>query len=78
MVHHKGMRTQDMTPAQYVIKLFGGVRPLARQMNLTHPAVIGWTKYRNGAGLIPPHVQGRLLELARRRGLKLCADDFIV
>jgi hypothetical protein len=71
-------RTADVTPVDYVIKLFGGVRPLARQIHLSHVSVSRWKKWHNGAGLIPTHIQSRLLELARKRGLKLEADDFIV
>ena len=70
-------RSCDVTPLEYVIQLFGGVRPLARQLNQTHVSVINWKKSHKGAGLVPTHVQGRLLELARRRGLCLTAEDLI-
>lgn len=79
LVHHKAMtRSADTTPVDYIIEIFGGVRALARGINQTHVSVINWRKSHNGAGLVPTHIQGRILELARKRGLKLTADDFIV
>lgn len=60
-------------PAIVVIELFGGVRPLARKLDLTPGAVSKW----KASGLVPSVHQDRLLELARELRLRLTADMLV-
>lgn len=73
-----------LTPAELVIKRFGGVRPLARELAKS-PSTISLWKSRHG-GRIPnrsvnygdpkgTHIQ--LLELAKKQAIPLTADELI-
>ena len=68
------------TPADKVIELFGGVRPLARDLGRNPSSVVRWRKPRSEGGTggaVPTSMQGRILALARERGLGLTAEDLI-
>lgn len=64
-----------MNPASYVIKTLGGVRATARILNRAPSTVHRWKKSR--AGQIPSSIQSKILEIARRRGLPITAEDLI-
>lgn len=69
-----------MKPANYVISIFGGVRPLARLLGVDPSVVSRWPapKERRGqGGLVPSKYQGQLLRLARRKRLPLKAEQLI-
>ena len=70
----------NTTPADKVITLFGGVRPLARELGRDPASVVRWRKSKNEGGTggaIPSAMQGKVLALAKARGLPLTADDLI-
>lgn len=72
--------TGHLTPAQYVIRAFGGVRKLARELKKSPSTVSRWPKpkERGGSGgRIPSDEQLAILELATRRGLDVTASDLI-
>lgn len=74
-------------PAASVIDLFGGVRPLARDLgpyldgkDSVDPATIDrWqrAKPRGCGGMIPSHYHRPLLLLARATGRRLTAEELI-
>lgn len=73
--------TATATPAEIVITLFGGVRPLARELGRNPSSVVRWRrpKIQGGTGgAVPSAVQGRVLALAKARGLPLSAEDLIL
>lgn len=63
-----------LNPVEYVIKLFGGVRPLSRSINRAPGTISIWRK----KGFIPTRVQREVLMAARRRRLDLTTDDIIL
>jgi hypothetical protein len=70
-----------MTPAQYVIHKFGGVRQLARLLKKSPSAVSRWPKPSsiNGRdGRIPYTEQKRILQIARERGIDVTAEDILL
>lgn len=70
-----------MTPAERVISKFGGIRPLARMLDIDHSSVQRWTRpktQRGSGGLIPSRHHQRILNLAREQGLDIDAADLIV
>jgi hypothetical protein len=73
LCHHRGMTTQNTTPVELAIELFGGVRKLARMIDRDPAAVSRWRK----AGAVPTSVQRRMLEVAWERGIDLTAHDII-
>lgn len=74
------MHNTDTSPADKVISLFGGVRPLARELGRNPSSVVRWRKPRaegGTGGAVPSAMQGRVLALAKARGLPLTAEDLI-
>lgn len=70
-----------MTPADYVITKFGGIRPLARMLGIDHSSVQRWTRplsKRGSGGLIPSRHHQRILTLAREQGVEIDAANLIV
>lgn len=74
-----------VTPAQYVIALFGGPRKLTRLLNERLPAkekglyastIQRWNEGSN-AGLVPSKYHNHLLEMADKLGLHLTADILV-
>ena len=68
------------TPADRVIAAFGGIRATARLVGRNPTSVQRWRKPRERGGTggcVPTAVQGRLLALARERGIPLEAADLI-
>lgn len=69
-----------MDPARKVIQRFGGVRPLARILDVDPSTVSRWQQpreRRGQAGLIPAQYQGPILRSARQHGIPLSAEDLI-
>lgn len=69
------------TPAEKVITLFGGVRPLARELGRNPSSVLRWRRPKSEGGTggaVPSAMQGRVLALAKARGLPLSAEDLIL
>lgn len=75
------MHNTDTSPADKVISLFGGVRPLARELGRNPSSIVRWRKPRidgGTGGAVPSAMQGRVLAIARARGLPLTAEDLIL
>lgn len=68
-----------LSPAEVVIDRFGGVRPLARLLDLDHSSVARWPKPkpRGLGGFIPSNHHQKLLALATAKGIKLSPKDLI-
>lgn len=70
-----------LNPAEYVIHMFDGVRPLARAIKKSPSTVCLWRKVRtkNGGqkGRIPSSSHVPILNEARSRGLDITPDDLI-
>lgn len=76
-----GKRRTTKTPADIVIERFGGVRAVARTLDIDHSWVVRWRKPRTAggtAGVVPSAHQRRLLEEAAKRGIRLTASELIV
>lgn len=76
---------EKVTPANYVIALFGGTRKLTRLLNEQLPekenglypsTVQRWTEGSN-AGLVPSKYHSHLLDMADKLGLHLTAEILI-
>lgn len=70
----------SMSPAEKVISAFGGVRAVARLLDLNSSSVSRWRMPADKRGLdgrVPSVHQGKILRLARERGVPLSADDLI-
>jgi hypothetical protein len=70
-----------LTPAQYVIKVFKGVRATARALGRSPSSVSKWTKsreLRGTGGEIPRGALGPLLSKAKELGLDLNAQDLLL
>jgi hypothetical protein len=87
---------KHLTPAQTVISLFGGVRQLARLLDLNPSSVCRWARptpprrpasvrrYSAASGVspvtvgcVPSALHRPLLDLAKREGVTLTADDLV-
>lgn len=69
-----------LNPAQYVIKVFGGVRATARAIGRRPGAVINWKnpKKRGGCdGHVPSAAQRLILQIATDEGLDITPDDLM-
>lgn len=68
---------RKLSPAEYVIYIFGGVRATARAVGRTPPVVSKWAKEK-GKGRVPVQVQPEILRVARERNLDITAEDLIL
>lgn len=69
-----------MKPAQYIIKIFGGIRPTAKALSKAPSTIHGWItpKTRGGTGgKIPGKNHQLILKIAKRRGLDITPADII-
>lgn len=64
-----------LTPAEYVIKTFGGVRATARAIEYTPEAISKW-RYQ-GKGRVPTSAQELILDKADEMGLDIKPRDLI-
>jgi hypothetical protein len=78
------MPKKKLTPAELVIRRFGGVRPLARELDKSPSTISLWRSRHSGK--IPNRSETlgdpkgthiRLLELAKKRDIPLTADELI-
>lgn len=70
---------KHLSPAEYVIHVYGGVRATARAIGRTAPAVSRWRKSRRNGGTggrIPMKVQCLILAHAHKNSVDIKADDF--
>lgn len=71
---------QHLTPAEYVIRKFGGVRKTAFAIGRDPGSVSKWRlpkEKRGTGGLIPGLAQAAILKAAKEKGLDITADDLI-
>lgn len=68
---------KNLSPAEVAISEFGGVRPLARLLDMTPGAIAAWKPGRRGDGRIPAKHQKALIELAAKRGRQLTPDELV-
>lgn len=73
LCHHWQMTTENTTPVDLTIQLFGGVRKLARTLGRDPAAISRWRK----SGIVPTAAQRRILELAWERGIEITAHEII-
>lgn len=69
-----------LTPAEFVIRTFGGVRATARLVGRSQPSVSAWRrpKSRKGTGgSIPAGLYLVILRIARSRRMDVGASDLI-
>lgn len=67
-----------LNPVQYVIHVFGGVRATARAIGRSPSAISQWANKRERkAGRIPVSAQGKILEVASARRLKITPRNII-
>lgn len=69
---------RHLNPAQYVIKIFGGVKATARAVGRTPGAIIFWKhpKSKGGrGGNVPTIAQRIILKIALRDGLDITPQD---
>ncbi len=70
-----------LSPADYVVRVFKGVRATARLIGRSPTSVSKWTmpKAKRGSnGMIPSQAQRIILLKARALGLDLTAEDLIL
>jgi len=68
-----------LTPAEYVIYRFGGVRKTARALGYSAPAICSWKREDQYGvkGLIPTHAQRSVLKKAKTLKLDINTHDII-
>ena len=70
----------SLSPAEYCIKIFGGVRATARALRRSPSTVSKWRKSRKEGGTggqIPTMIQPKVLKIAAARKLPITAEDLI-
>lgn len=69
-----------LTPAEYVISVFGGVRATAKAIGRTPSCITKWKKpkkLKGCGGRVPSIAQGLILTLAVKRNLPITAEDLL-
>ena len=69
-----------LSPAEFVIRTFGGVRRTARLVGRSAPSVSKWRapKHKRGTGgMVPMGVMQTILKIARVRQIDIDASDLI-
>lgn len=69
-----------LTPAEWVVRVFGGIRPAARALGKTPQAIGFWLrpKSRKGTdGRVPSKAQQGVLRVAKRLHLDVTEADLI-
>lgn len=70
-----------MSPAQYVVFAFGGVRRAARAIGRSPCQLSKWPKpeeVKGCGGRIPAKAQRTVLEVAKKLGIDISAEDLIM
>jgi len=62
------------TPAEYVIKAFGGIRATARAIDYNPDSILKW-RYRKG--FVPTSAQPVILKAAEELNVDITAEDLI-
>ncbi len=65
------------SPAAWVIKVFGGVRPAGRALGRSHAAVSKWTAKYGSNGRVPSGMQSVILKTAKKLKLDITAEDLV-
>lgn len=69
-----------LSPANYIISIFGGVRATARALKRSPSTVSKWRKSRKEGGTggqIPTMIQPKVLKIAAERKLPITPNDLI-
>jgi len=71
-----------LTPAEYVIRLFEGVRPLARLLTketgkTVDPSVVSKWQHPGRDGTVPQKRHIQLFKVAKKEGVKLTAENLV-
>lgn len=69
-----------LSPAEYVIHVFGGVRATARALDKYPSTISKWQNRKTEDGLlgqIPGSAQRQILEVAKAKGLDITPQDLI-
>lgn len=64
-----------LTPAHYIVHVFGGVRKAAREINRAPSGISRWISRDNGR--IPSEAMSNIMEAARRLKLDVTSDDLL-
>jgi hypothetical protein len=69
----------QLTPAEYVIYAFGGVRATARAIGRAPASVCKWQKDRHNGlrGIIPHDIHRKILEVAKQKNKDITPNDLI-
>jgi len=70
----------SLSPAEYVIQVFGGVRATARAIGRSPSSISKWQKPRSQGGsdgCVPNAAQRIILEQAKKQGLDITPGDLI-
>lgn len=73
-------KSQHLSPAEYVIHVFRGVRATARAIGRSPSSISKWTSPRDTqgrGGSVPGSVQKTILAKAKELDLDITADDLI-
>lgn len=68
----------QLSPAAYVISIFGSMRKTARAVGRTNAAVCMWTKPRTRGGCggnVPAAAQRIILKIAKEKSLPITPND---
>lgn len=78
------MQGKHLSPADYIIHIFGGVRATARAIGRTPPTVSKWQRghtqkgHKVSTGALPADVLKPILEKAKADNLDITAEDLIL
>ena len=70
-VNHKPMK-EKQSPAQFVIRILGGVRPISRELGIHASTVSRW---KMGHGRVPQKYWKPLIEIAKERKKKITIEN---
>ena len=65
-----------LSPAEYVIHVFGGVRATARAIGVTPTSISKWT--RREEGTVPTSKMKKIIKKAELLGLDITPDDLVL
>lgn len=65
-----------LSPAEYVIMIFGGVRATAREIGYSPSAISKWR--HQGKGNIPNSVKLLIYNIAQNKGYDITAEDLLI
>ncbi len=74
LCQYRGMEKTKLTPVEVCIKEFGGIRPMARQINRNCGSICKWQK----SGLVPTSIQRTILEKSWELDLNITPYELIM